>query len=205
MSKTWTAYQHITPNGKIYFGMTCQTPKARWDRGRGYRNQVFGKAIKKYGWDNIEHIILAQDECKHMIENLEEYLIFQFDTTNRENGYNISIGGCGTASGYKHTAKAIELMRINNTGEKNPMFGHKYSDEERENISKQRKERKTYVGEKNGSSKLTEEDVIYCRKNYKFKDREFSYAGLGRKFGVTEGTIKLAVIGETWKHIGDGN
>jgi hypothetical protein len=56
-------------NNKKYIGLTCQTPKDRWDSGHGYRsNRYFWSAIKKYGWHNFSHEILfdglSQEEAK---------------------------------------------------------------------------------------------------------------------------------------------
>ena len=56
----WCVYMHINKiNGKKYVGQTCQKPETRWANGLGYRESPrFFNAIKKYGWNNFEHIIL---------------------------------------------------------------------------------------------------------------------------------------------------
>lgn len=87
-------YLHTTPNGKMYFGITCQKVEVRWQNGRGYiGNDHFTKAINKYGWNNIEHLVLADNLTKEEACHYEEVLIAYFDTTNREKGYNHSSGG----------------------------------------------------------------------------------------------------------------
>ena len=62
MSYNYTVYMHITPNNMAYVGATSQDYKLRWQNGTGYRKQeLFYTAIQKYGWDNMQHIILAED------------------------------------------------------------------------------------------------------------------------------------------------
>lgn len=54
-------------------------------------------------------------------------------------------------------------------------------------------------GEEVGNSVLTEENVLYIRKNY--KPRIITRIYLAKKFGVTEATIKDVLSKRTWKHI----
>lgn len=57
----YTVYQHKNKiNGKIYIGITKQSPEKRWGiNGCNYKTSPhFYSAIKKYGWGNFEHNIL---------------------------------------------------------------------------------------------------------------------------------------------------
>ena len=45
-------YAHITPTGKIYIGQTNDIAR-RWQPSQYRQCTYFGKAIKKYGWNNI--------------------------------------------------------------------------------------------------------------------------------------------------------
>lgn len=54
-------------------------------------------------------------------------------------------------------------------------------------------------GELNPCAKLTKEDAEYIRKHYKKSDKEYGCAGLGRKFNVSETTIRLVIRNKTWK------
>lgn len=56
-------------------------------------------------------------------------------------------------------------------------------------------------GELHYSHKLTEEDVINIRKEYKRGVRGFGTESLGKKYGVHRMTIKALLKGESWKHI----
>ena len=81
-------------NNKKYFGITKQKPKDRWDSGHGYRgNRYFWSAIKKYGWDNFEHIILKDSLSLEEANYWEEYYIKQYNSTDNNFGYNLSLGG----------------------------------------------------------------------------------------------------------------
>ena len=67
----YKVYIHKFPNGKAYIGITRQEPKIRWGGGNGYvRNEYMHRAIKKYGWENIEHIILfdglSEEDANHL-------------------------------------------------------------------------------------------------------------------------------------------
>ena len=70
--KTYSVYMHIFPNGKRYIGITSQKPvEKRWySTGGGYRkcNKMW-KAIQKYGWENVEHIVLYENLSKAMAES----------------------------------------------------------------------------------------------------------------------------------------
>ena len=89
----YTVYMHITPNRKMYIGITSRKPQYRWNYGKGYvSNKHFYNAILKYGWDNIEHIIVAECLSKEDACAMEQKLIAKYDTTNPSKGYNRSIG-----------------------------------------------------------------------------------------------------------------
>lgn len=80
----------------MYIGITGKKPEERWSvKGNGYQGQVFYKAIKKYGWDNFDHEIIASGLTKEEAENFEILLIMKLDTTNNEKGYNMDNGGSG--------------------------------------------------------------------------------------------------------------
>ena len=92
---SYTVYMHICPNGKKYVGITCQEPKKRWGSkgSRYYHNTHFTNAIKKYGWDNIEHKIMANWCTKEYAQLWEKRLIESYRTTDSRYGYNKTYGG----------------------------------------------------------------------------------------------------------------
>lgn len=92
--KKYIVYMHIVPNGKKYIGITCNNINKRWRKGKGYwSNEYFTNAINKYGWDNIQHLILFDNLSKKEAECKEKELINFHNTYKREYGYNIEKGG----------------------------------------------------------------------------------------------------------------
>lgn len=91
--KRYCLYVHTTPNGKKYVGITSQKPTVRWHNGCGYKGTYFSRAIMKYGWENISHEVLFSDLSKEDAVKMEREYIQKLGTTNRDKGYNLSLGG----------------------------------------------------------------------------------------------------------------
>ena len=92
----YTVYMHICPNNKRYVGITRRNPRRRWGScGQRYKehNKHFYNAIQKYGWENIQHEIIAEEVTKKTAEWLEKYYIALYQTTDRRFGYNHAQGG----------------------------------------------------------------------------------------------------------------
>lgn len=95
-TNNYTVYVHTNKeNGMRYVGITSQSVSARWQaNGNGYRKQEhFWRAIKKYGWDNFEHEIVASGLSKDDACALEQKLILMYDSCDNTKGYNKSTGG----------------------------------------------------------------------------------------------------------------
>ncbi len=94
-SKLYILYLHKNIiNNKVYIGITSQSPSQRWgSNGSGYKKgqDKFYNTIKKYGWDNFEHIILKTHLSKQEAEELEVEYIKKYDSII--NGYNSRTGG----------------------------------------------------------------------------------------------------------------
>lgn len=91
--KKFIIYAHINKiNGKIYVGQTNQTVSKRWSQGYDH-NEHFTNAIKKYGWDGFEHIILEDNLTMEEADYLEYLYIEEWDLLNPEKGYNKVAGG----------------------------------------------------------------------------------------------------------------
>ena len=91
--ENYTLYIHIAPNGKMYIGITGNNVNARWKNGLGYRGSYFSRAINKYGWNNFIHSVVATNLTKSDAIMLEKEFISVYRTTERDRGYNISLGG----------------------------------------------------------------------------------------------------------------
>lgn len=111
-------------NGKVYVGQTSRAPQDRWDNGKGYKTQMFYRAIQKYGWDNFEHIILNTVETVEEALSLETYWIKQFNSIDQQYGYNlIAEDGSKRIMSPQTREKHRQLF----LGEKNPMYHKKFS------------------------------------------------------------------------------
>lgn len=102
----YCVYMHVNKtNGKRYVGITSKKPEARWGLdGSGYKpNKHFTNAIKKYGWDGFDHIVVARDLSKEDACSWEIALIAMYGCNKYENGYNGSEGGENPATGAKHS------------------------------------------------------------------------------------------------------
>ena len=141
----YTVYIHITPNNKYYVGITSKDVNIRWRNGSGYSNNShFFNAINKYGWENIEHKIIAEQLTKEVACELEIKLIKKFHSNDRRFGYNNSMGG-EINKGWKLTKeqrknvskghKGIEFSDERKNSISNSLTGRKLSDAHRYNIS----------------------------------------------------------------------
>lgn len=81
---------HMSPNGKRYIGQTSDTDK-RWASGYS-TNKDFHRDIEIYGWDNIEHIIVADNLTKAQANIMEHNLIIEYKTILPQYGYNKTFG-----------------------------------------------------------------------------------------------------------------
>ena len=113
LTRQYTVYMHLFPNGKKYIGITRQNIYKRWDNGYGYmhdKHTIMARAIRKYGWDNIYHIIIKNNITHDEANALEKALIQHYKTTDSNYGYNITCGGDGIY-GYTHSCATKKKMR----------------------------------------------------------------------------------------------
>lgn len=127
MNDCYSVYCHVNKtNGKKYIGITSVKPEKRWGcRGDGYIGQPFYNAIKKYGWDGFEHIILHTNLSEEKAKAIEIELIAQYETTDSGKGYNATIGG-ESANGLIHTELTKERIRNSLKGRPSPNKGLKH-------------------------------------------------------------------------------
>lgn len=143
----FVVYKHTSPSGKVYIGITSQSPIKRWGNGSGYRKQAaFTNAINKYGWDNIKHEILYEGLTREEAEQKEIALIRQYRSNEKEYGYNIDNGGncSGTHSeetrkkisegnkGKTYSEETLKRMSLSHKGKQigadNPFYGKHHTD-----------------------------------------------------------------------------
>lgn len=118
MNMSYSVYCHtLKSDGRKYIGITGREPQKRWKYGYGYNNTYFANAINKYGWDAFDHVILLSNLTKKEAQLEEIRLIALYNTTDRNNGFNITKGGEGT-NGYKATEEIKEKLRKSHLGKK---------------------------------------------------------------------------------------
>lgn len=76
-SRNYKVYIHIMTGLWIYIGQTGQDLEERWQNGEGYKqhNQMLYHQIKKYGWENIYHILYKDNLTKKEADIIERDLI----------------------------------------------------------------------------------------------------------------------------------
>lgn len=111
-------------NGKVYVGQTGCSIKKRWSQhiysavsGKGPHCRILRAAMSKYGVENFCVEVIDYAETKEEMEKLEIHWISFYGSTDRERGYNISIGGRGN-KGYKHSEETKAAMSERGKGRK---------------------------------------------------------------------------------------
>ena len=158
MENNYSVYQHVTPDGMYYFGQTNNI-KRRWsNKGSLYKGTALQPYIEKYGWENIQHIVLFKDQTRENALWIEDFLI----TTAQEDGVCINKKRSGLVS-------------------KEEGYSQQYYEQNKQQISEQKKQyyetNKEQVQERQkqyyetNKDKILEQQKQYYEKN-KDKRRE---------------------------------
>lgn len=138
----YLVYIHIFPKhitgysyDKYYVGITGLKPNRRWRKGEAYNhNKHFYNAIQKYGWDNIEHEIVAEHLTKDEAYAMERALIKELNCFNTIYGYNQNSGGDGCHD-HIYTEEQKKEISLRVSGTNNPFYGKKHSEQSKNLIS----------------------------------------------------------------------
>ena len=117
MNNSFTLYEHINRvNGKRYVGITERRPEDRWGvGGNNYTTSPrFWNAIKKYGWDAFDHVIVATNLSKEQACDMEVERIKLFNAIGH--GYNSNTGGNHPTMTEEARAKLSRSMMGNKNG-----------------------------------------------------------------------------------------
>ena len=168
----YTVYQHRNKiNGKVYIGITMQTPEQRWRHGEGYKSSPhFYAAIQKYGWDNFEHNILFQNLTKEEACKKEQELIAKYNSMNREYGYNSMSGGDIFVMNEETKQKISQSLMGNKNG-----LGHPCSEEKKKKISEAQKGRRLTEEHKQKLSEAAKKRHTPCSEQAKENIRKASH------------------------------
>ena len=215
-------------NGKRYFGVTSQRPTHRWNNGNSYKScSRFYAAIKKYGWDSFEHVIIAEGLKEDEAHSLECAYIREYDTTNPNNGYNQSTGGSHGSTGVKLTNE--QKQRISDRFKGKPLSeehkrkisesakGRKLTEEQKKRIgdakrgtraSKETRERMSKAHKGKEVSELTRQKIRDARRNVMRKvyceETDTIYesgCAAAKALGVSQANLSATCRGKH-KHVG---
>lgn len=140
--KIYTIYKCTNKiNQKSYIGFDSNWPnrKNRHKYECLKRNTKFYAAIRKYGWDSFDWMILYQSKDRnHTLNKMENFFIVEYDTINF--GYNLIPGGSKRAD-FKQTEETKKKIstklkgRTRSEEQKNNMRGKVRSEEHRKKLS----------------------------------------------------------------------
>lgn len=125
---------------KVYIGQTSDNKK-RWMQHKSYSKhpektgQYIHRAMAKYGVDNFLFEIIATCQTQEDTNETENILILQYNSRNKEFGYNLLIGGShgGHSEETKQKQREATLKQIEMQG--HPAQGTKRTDEQKINLS----------------------------------------------------------------------
>ncbi|WP_162828306.1 GIY-YIG nuclease family protein [Escherichia coli] len=101
-------------DGKLYIGVSDQ-PNRRF-KAHCKADSLVGRSIKKHGTSNFRMDVLVAGDRAYIYE-LEAKAIESYNTI-APNGYNLTAGGFGGCSGYKHTDETRKLLADMRLGKK---------------------------------------------------------------------------------------
>ena len=131
--RSWCVYKHtLKETGQVYIGQTNNI-KNRW-KPSAYKNCIkFYNAIQKYGWDNFEHEILANELTLEEANELETKFIIEYDSINK--GFNLNTGGDNklaspeTKEKMSKTRKGIPKSEQHKQAISEALIGYKQTEE----------------------------------------------------------------------------
>lgn len=147
-------------NGKRYVGITCRGYVNRFkehihdalaNSDASDKTRILHNAIRKYGPENFDVIVLEDNISDNQAEEKEKYYIDLYNTFYTSNiGYNMTRGGGGVVA-YRHTPesrkkiseklKGHKFSESRNKKIKDAMTGREYKQEWKDALSKSRKGR----------------------------------------------------------------
>lgn len=168
-------------NGKIYVG---QHKKQQFDSSYKGSGNLIRQAIKKYGKDKFDVVMIDTADTKEELNQKEVFYIETLNCKDHNIGYNIADGGGGgnlnVECYWKHNEMPDEMKQkmsiaakkryedpeerrkcsenhADFSGEKHPMYGKHHTEEARRKISEAAKSRKLSDETKEKKSKSLKE------------------------------------------------
>lgn len=216
-----------TINGKMYVGQTMN-PTVRYNAHKSsYQNpndkeydSLLHRAFRKYGFENFQYEILADDiNDIDLLNQLEIYYIKHYNCKT-PNGYNVEDGGKNAAKPktLEHRKKEIwgqaklteeEVIRLRKAYQEKQspteIYKNEYADKMHYNSFLNIWSGRRYalimpeVFENGRHTKLNAEIVKNIRQDR--ENEKLSYDKLALKYGVSKGTIADIIKKRTWKEV----
>ena len=169
MDKKYVVYQHVTPDGMYYFGQT-QNVERRWrNNGAEYKRTALQPYIEKFGWENIQHIVLFRDQTRENALWIEDFLI----ETAREDGVCINKQRSGLVSkeeGYnKNQMKYLREQNHENEVRKQKQYYEQNKDQIKQYYQKNRDE---ILEQQREYYQKNREKLLEQQREYREKNRE---------------------------------
>lgn len=131
-------------NNKVYIGQTIDVG-ARWSAHKSKAKienpvQYISRAIAKYGAENFVFETIVICRTQEDADEIESILIYQYDSRDKQFGYNIKPGG-NVAPHSEETKQKQSQATFNQIATKgHPAQGTKRTSEQLQTLSKVRKE-----------------------------------------------------------------
>ena len=114
--REYAIYVLTSPSGKQYVGQTqdfCKRIKAH-EYATKYRDTPLYQAIRKYGWQNFDKRIVANNLTAEDVDCHERHWIQRLNTL-APNGYNLDSGGNTNKTHSEETKRKISEIQIGRT------------------------------------------------------------------------------------------
>lgn len=201
-------------NSKIYIGSSVNLKKRFSShisdlKNKKHRNIHLQRAWGKYGEDAFEFKILEYISDKEELLKWEQFYMDRFNVCDDKIGYNIN-PCAGSRLGTKHSAETRKLMtgrkrsaehsrKLSESlkGKRSTFYGKKHTEEAKLKI--RLGATGIHLGEKGGTSKLTNEKVREIK--IILRDTTLTHSEIGDIFNVHLTSIINIRTEKTWKHI----
>ena len=169
MENNYQVYQHVTPDGMYYFGQT-QNVEKRWEyNGIHYKGTALQPYIEKFGWDNIQHIVLFKDQTKENALFIENFLI----ETAQEDGVCINKQRSGLVSKEEGYERRRHKQYREQNKDKIREQKKKYREQNKDKIKQYREQNKDKIKqyrEQNKQQIRKQQKQYYEENKDKFKE-----------------------------------
>lgn len=203
-------YKITSPTGRLYIGKTkhlgrrINTYKYNMANDAGWKNAKILNSLKKYGWD--AHKLEIIEECAdELLNEREKYWIKELDTYCFENEKHMNMSRGGEEGGriwmFDEERRKIQSAKF--TGEGNPFYGKKHTEEFKKIKSKEVSEynKKNGInisewGAEKGREKVRRKIVCYDLKGHYIKEFN-SLSEAEKEMGINHSCISECCTNNT--------